>query len=126
MQSERRSHGAGALRSAHSASAGVAPGMLVSTPKQGRGPVRDETIAALQSAPPWKSYEMTGPLVVELRVGWASSSTASGRSVRDGEPFSAVVSSTFVRESDDWKLPFHQQPLGDSAFCLWATSRCVG
>jgi hypothetical protein len=25
------------------------------------------------------------------------------------EPYSAVVSSTFVREADGWKLAFHQQ-----------------
>lgn len=55
---------------------------------------RDETIAAMESAPPWNSF---------YRV----------RAQRPGqEPFSAVVSSTFVRESDDWKVAFHQQSFG--------------
>jgi hypothetical protein len=70
---------------------------------------RQESIDAIESAPPWESFEITDPRVVEL-------SEDSGVVVygvvarRPGqEPYSAVVSSTFVREGGEWRLAFHQQ-----------------
>lgn len=73
---------------------------------------RDETIAAMESAPPWDSYEMTDQRVVEL-TGDCGVVVYRVRAQRPGqEPFSAVVSSSFVRENDDWKLAFHQQSFG--------------
>jgi uncharacterized protein DUF4440 len=70
---------------------------------------RDQAIEAIESAPPWAEFELRDPRVVAL-------TDASGVVVysvvarRDGEgPYSAVVSSTFVREGGGWKLAFHQQ-----------------
>jgi uncharacterized protein DUF4440 len=70
---------------------------------------RDQAIEAMESAPPWAEFDMRDPRVVAL-------TEASGVVVysvvarRDGEePYSAVVSSTFVREGGGWKLAFHQQ-----------------
>jgi hypothetical protein len=70
---------------------------------------RDQAIEAIESAPPWAEFELRDPRVVAL-------TDASGVVVysvvarRDGEgPYSAVVSSAFVREGGGWKLAFHQQ-----------------
>jgi hypothetical protein len=63
-------------------------------------------------------------LLVELeRRGWTALSSAGGGACyrepvlvysvvaqREGlEPYSAVVSSTYVRRDGEWKLAFHQQ-----------------
>jgi Domain of unknown function (DUF4440) len=70
---------------------------------------RDQAIEAIESAPPWAEFELRDPRVVAL-------TDASGVVVysvvarRDGEgPYSAVVSSAFVREGGGWRLAFHQQ-----------------
>jgi Domain of unknown function (DUF4440) len=70
---------------------------------------RDQAIEAIESAPPWAEFEIRDPRVVAL-------TDASGVVVysvvarREGqEPYSAVVSSAFVREGGGWKLAFHQQ-----------------
>ena len=70
---------------------------------------REATIEAMESAPPWERYEITDPHVVAL-------SDESGIVVyevvaqRPGEePYSAVVSTTFVRDGEAWKVAFHQQ-----------------
>ncbi len=70
---------------------------------------RAATIEALESAPPWERYEIADPQVVGL-------SEDSGVVVYDvvarrpgEEPYSAVVSTTFVRDGDVWKVAFHQQ-----------------
>ena len=70
---------------------------------------RDQAIAAMESAPPWASFEMKDPRVVELTedsgvVVYAVEARREGQ-----EPYSAVVSSTFVRQDGAWKLAFHQQ-----------------
>jgi hypothetical protein len=70
---------------------------------------RAATIEAMESAPPWERYEIADPQVVAL-------SDDSGIVVyevvaqRPGEePYSAVVSTTFVRAGDAWRVAFHQQ-----------------
>jgi hypothetical protein len=70
---------------------------------------RDEAIAAMEAAPPWGSFELKDPRVVELTedsgvVVYAVEARREGQ-----EPYSAVVSSTFVRQDGAWKLAFHQQ-----------------
>jgi hypothetical protein len=70
---------------------------------------REATIDAIESAPPWESFEMRDPQVVELGPD-SGIVVYSVRAQRPGEePYSAVVSSTFVRDRDGWKLAFHQQ-----------------
>ena len=70
---------------------------------------RDEAIAGMESAPPWASYEIKDPRVVELTED-SGVVVYAVEARRDGqEPYSAVVSSTFVRQDGAWKLAFHQQ-----------------
>ena len=70
---------------------------------------REATIEALESAPPWEGFEISTPHVVELSEdsGIVVYSVVAQRPGQ--EPFSAVVSSTFVRDGGVWKLAFHQQ-----------------
>ena len=70
---------------------------------------REATITAMESSPPWQRYEISEPRVVQLGPD-------SGIVVyevvahRPGQPsYAAVISSTFVRAGDGWKLAFHQQ-----------------
>jgi hypothetical protein len=70
---------------------------------------REASIEAMESAPPWERYEIADPQVVAL-------SDDSGVVVyevvaqRPGEePYSAVVSTTFVRDGEAWKVALHQQ-----------------
>jgi len=70
---------------------------------------RQEVIAAMESAPPWSSYELIDPHVVALTddVGVVVYRVSAQRA--GDEPYSAVISSTFVRHAAGWKLAFHQQ-----------------
>jgi Domain of unknown function (DUF4440) len=70
---------------------------------------REATIEAMDAAPPWKRFEIRDPRVVVLGpdsgvVVYAVTAQRAG-----AEPYAAVVSSTFVRSGDGWKLAFHQQ-----------------
>jgi hypothetical protein len=70
---------------------------------------REAAIEAMESAPPWKRFEIREAQVVELGSD-SGVVVYSVEAQRPGdEPYSAVVSSTFVREADGWKLAFHQQ-----------------
>jgi hypothetical protein len=70
---------------------------------------REATIAALGSAPPWERFEIHNPRVIDLGhdSGVVVYSVVAQRPRQ--APYSAVVSSTFVRGGDGWKLAFHQQ-----------------
>ena len=70
---------------------------------------RDEAIAAMEAAPPWARFELSDPRVVALTE---ESGVLVYRVVaqRVGEdPYSAVISSTYVCRDGAWKLAFHQQ-----------------
>ena len=70
---------------------------------------RAEAIDAMASAPPWATYELRDAQVVPLTPD-AGVVVYAVEARREGQaPFRAVVSSTFVRDGDSWKLAFHQQ-----------------
>jgi hypothetical protein len=70
---------------------------------------RAETIDAMESAPPWESFEINDSRIVGLTVdsGVLIYRVAARRAGE--EQYSAVISSTFVRRQGAWKLAFHQQ-----------------
>jgi hypothetical protein len=70
---------------------------------------REDALEALEAARPWERFEIRDPQVVELGddSGVVVYSVVAGRP--GDEPYAAVVSSTFVRDHDGWKLAFHQQ-----------------
>ncbi len=70
---------------------------------------REEALSAMGTAQPWSRYDMKEPRVIPLDpdcgvVVYAVTAQREGQ-----EPFSAVVSSTFVRRDGEWRLAFHQQ-----------------
>ncbi|MGV8964972.1 MAG: DUF4440 domain-containing protein [Cellulomonas sp.] len=70
---------------------------------------REEAIVAMESAPPWKTFEMQDPRVVALtpESGIVLYRVVASRAGED--PYVAMISSTFVRRDGEWKLAFHQQ-----------------
>jgi len=70
---------------------------------------RDEALAAMESAPPWASFELIEPRAIQLTpdsgvVVYRVHACRAGE-----EPYDAVVSSAFVRRDGSWRLAFHQQ-----------------
>jgi hypothetical protein len=70
---------------------------------------RQQALEAMESAPPWSTYDMQDPRIITL-------TTDSGIVVyrvvaqRPGQPlYTATTSSTFVRRTGTWQLAFHQQ-----------------
>jgi hypothetical protein len=70
---------------------------------------REEAIDAIEAASPWAHFGISNPRVVELGhdIGVVVYTVVAQRA--DQAPYSAVISSTFVRDGDQWKLAFHQQ-----------------
>lgn len=70
---------------------------------------RREALDAMAAADPWSSFHLEAPQVVTLGPD-SGVVVYSVTAQREGqEPFSAIVSSTFVRREGEWKLAFHQQ-----------------
>ena len=68
---------------------------------------RDEILGSMSGAP-WDAFELEDPQVLEL--GPDGAVVVYGVAAeRDGSPYSALVSSTYVRRDDGWKLALHQQ-----------------
>jgi hypothetical protein len=70
---------------------------------------RAEALAAMAESVPWSRFEITHPRVVRLGADaavlvYAVTATRPGQ-----EPFSAMMSSTYVRARAGWELAFHQQ-----------------
>lgn len=70
---------------------------------------RAEVIASLADAPPWERYEIDEPQVITLSEDVASV-VYTGRGFRPNEPtFIALMSSTYVRIDNRWRLAIYQQ-----------------
>jgi len=70
---------------------------------------RDDAIAAMEQAPPWATFELVDPRVVELTEDSAVVVYLANAQRAGQEPYSATISSTFVRRDGRWLLAFHQQ-----------------
>jgi hypothetical protein len=70
---------------------------------------RDDAIAAMEQAPPWSTFELVDPRVVELTEDSAVVVYRANAQRAGQEPYSAMISSTFVRRDGRWLLAFHQQ-----------------
>ena len=70
---------------------------------------REAVIEAMEQAPPWVSFELADPKVVELDDG-CGIVVYRATAQRAGQPqYEATISSTFVRRDGQWLLVFHQQ-----------------
>ncbi|MFN2201604.1 MAG: nuclear transport factor 2 family protein [Caldilineaceae bacterium] len=69
---------------------------------------KDEILASF-AAQPWQSFQFQEMQVISLLaeagvvVYWVAAQRA------DTEPYEALISSTYVRDGDTWKLALHQQ-----------------
>ena len=68
-----------------------------------------EAILASLSAQPWASFQLEEPRVLALSA--AAGVVVYGVTARrpGSEPYSALISSTYVRSDGGWKLALHQQ-----------------
>ncbi len=70
---------------------------------------RSEALTAMRSAPPWSSFEILGPRVVELTPDSAVLVYQAVAQRAGQPPYQALISSVYVRQDDRWLLAFHQQ-----------------
>lgn len=77
-----------------------------------QGVMQGEAIlAALDAAPRWQSVAMTDRRALE--TGDLVVLTYRADAERNGRPYSALCSSTWLRQDGDWRLVQHQQsPVG--------------
>ena len=76
---------------------------------------REETIEAIDGSPPWTNYELKELEFYELNDESAIL-TYKATATREGmaDPYEALITSTYRRQDDEWKLVTHQQtPLDD-------------
>jgi hypothetical protein len=67
------------------------------------------TVAAMESAPPWTTYEINGVTLVELGPQVAALTYSAAATRRGDEPYEAVVSSVYVHRDGEWQLALHHQ-----------------
>lgn len=66
------------------------------------------TVAAVDDATPWSSYEIHDPAVL-THGGAAATLCYRAEADREGTPFRAAISSTYRRHGERWLLAVHQQ-----------------
>ncbi len=69
---------------------------------------KEATVASMESAEPWSSFELHEVSVVEPAPGTAAL-LYRATATRGGEPYEARVSSVYVRRDGDWRLFLHHQ-----------------
>jgi hypothetical protein len=78
---------------------------------------RDAVVAALGAAPAWHRYDLTDVRVVPASDG-AAALVYRGRAWREegGDPFTAVMTSLYVRDGSRWRLALYTQTPVSSVF----------
>ena len=69
---------------------------------------RDTVVSSMGGAP-WASYRLEGPRVHPLGEDTALVAYGVVAERAGSAPYSALISSVYVRRDSDWKLAFHQQ-----------------
>lgn len=70
---------------------------------------RDAVAASVESGPRWRDLELDVQGFITPADDVAFLTYRARASRRTDERYSAVVSSAYVRQRDEWKLVFHQQ-----------------
>jgi hypothetical protein len=70
---------------------------------------RDQVVDSLSEAPPWRSYDIDHPRVVDLGESAALVYMGTGHRNGDQPAFVGVMSSVYVRQGDRWRLALYQQ-----------------
>lgn len=69
---------------------------------------REQSIAAMRAAPPWASFRIENPRVVKLTDDSAILTYRCTAQRAGQEPYSAFMTTAFVRRNGPWKPAFHQ------------------
>lgn len=77
---------------------------------------RDAVVTSLAESPAWDSYEIREPRLLELSPD-AATLLYSATATRDGAPpFTALMTSTYVRRGSSWRLAcYTQSPVPEPA-----------
>lgn len=70
---------------------------------------RTEVIESLEDAPPWSSYTIEDPVTSELSDDVAVVVYTGTGHRDDGDDFTGIMSSVYVRQDSEWKLAHYQQ-----------------
>jgi hypothetical protein len=76
---------------------------------------RDESIQAMAAAPPWATFQLDDPRVVELGADGAVLTYRASAQRSEQEPYTALITTVFVRRNGSWMPIFHQQTPIDAA-----------
>jgi Domain of unknown function (DUF4440) len=68
-----------------------------------------EKILASLAAQPWKSFQIEEPLVISLSESAGILTYRVTAQRESGNPYMALISSTYARSNGAWKLILHQQ-----------------
>ena len=69
---------------------------------------RDHVMASLGSSPTWASYSIEHPIMIPIGDD-AAALVYTGTGKRDNQTFRGIMTSTYVRRGDGWKLALYQQ-----------------
>lgn len=69
---------------------------------------RDEVAATATNANRWRDLKVTNRHILQSNEGTAIISYRADVTRADGQPYSALVSSIYIRRAGEWKLGFHQ------------------
>ena len=70
---------------------------------------REEALATMQAAPPWARYHLTEPKVIRLSDESALLVYHATAQRTGQEPYTARMTTGFVRRDNQWQTAFHQQ-----------------
>ena len=70
---------------------------------------RDQVVASLSDAPPWHSYDIDDPRVVDSGDTAALVYVGTGYREGDQPAFVGIMSSVYVRQDGRWRLALYQQ-----------------
>lgn len=70
---------------------------------------REQAIEAMRAAPPWASFRIEDPRVIRLTADSAVLTYRCTARRPDQKPYSALMTTVFVRREGIWKTAFHQQ-----------------
>jgi hypothetical protein len=70
---------------------------------------REQSIETMKAAPPWASFRIEDPRLVRLTDDSAILTYRATAQRTGQEPYSALMTTVFVKQEGTWKTAFHQQ-----------------
>jgi hypothetical protein len=70
---------------------------------------REQAVEAIRAAPPWVSFRLEEPRVVQLTSDSAILTYRATAQRAGDEPYRALMTTVFVKQEGSWKTAFHQQ-----------------